>query len=856
MANEHSYRLPRAVEPERYELTITPQLGAGSFSGEERVHVRVHEPVAEIVLNAVELDIHTAELVAGDGSVLGGRVELDEDQERAVIALEGTAGAGPHTLHLTFSGTLNDKLRGFYRSTFTDERGDTHLIAVTQFEATDARRAFPCWDEPDRKASFATTLIVDEELTAISNAEVVEVTVLGNGKKQVEFAETMRMSTYLVAFVVGPLALTDPVDVDGVPLRVACVPGKQHLAGFALEVAAHSLRFFSRYFDIPYPSGKLDLVALPDFAMGAMENLGAVTFRETLLLVDPELASRVELERVADVVAHEIAHMWFGDLVTMKWWNGIWLNEAFATFMELLCVDDFRPEWERWVTFGLSRASAMVIDGLAATRPIEFPVHRPEDAEGMFDVLTYQKGAAVVRMLERYVGGEAFRLGIARYIATHSYTNTETTDLWDAVEAATGEPARSIMDSWIFQGGYPLVSVEAGTDGTQLRLRQRRFRYLGGDGDEDGPRWQVPVLLRASVGQEVVHHQLLLGEDDATVDLEGKPEWVVANEGGWGFYRVRYADDLLGRLTAGIGQLDALERFNLVSDTWASVVAGLTPVVGFLELARLLGEETDPNVWAAVLGALGYLDRAVGDEARPRLQAFVRELVTPVFEQVGWSSRPGESEMTRTLRSTLLQGLGVLGADPDVRSRAKELHDTYVRDPAAVDSDVAAAVVAVVAAAGDDADYTAFLERFRSAGTPQEEVRYLYSLAAFEDEDLARRTFDLALGEVRTQNAPFLVSLLLSNRVGGPLAWRLLKEHWDGLIDRFPDALHDRMLEGVTSLSTPELASDVHDFLDAHPLASKQKTVEQILERLDVAVAFRQREAGGLADAFEEARRN
>jgi len=292
------------------------------------------------------------------------------------------------------------------------------VAGSTQFEATHARRAFPCWDEPAFKATFGVTLVVPEGQLAISNAaEIAREPLDGgphNGKVRFSFARTMVMSTYLVAFVVGPLETTDPVDVDGTPLRVAYVPGKRHLADFALEAGAHSLRFFTDYFGIPYPSDKLDLIALPDFAFGAMENLGCVTFRETALLVDPETASRLEHERVADVVAHEIAHMWFGDLVTMKWWNGIWLNEAFATFMELLAVDDFKPDWERWVSFSTGRAAAMNTDGMQATRPVEFPVAAPEEAEGMFDVLTYQKGASVVRMLEQYLGAETFREGIRR----------------------------------------------------------------------------------------------------------------------------------------------------------------------------------------------------------------------------------------------------------------------------------------------------------------------------------------------------------------------------------------------------------------------------------------------------------
>ncbi|HEV2370101.1 MAG TPA: M1 family metallopeptidase, partial [Acidimicrobiales bacterium] len=387
------YRLPRTVVPVRYDLTLTPDLVDARFAGEARIQVQVTETVTEVVLNAVELDLLSASLVNEAGDIVDGTVSYDEAEERATIALDAPAEAGRWELDVTFTGILNDKLHGFYRSTFRDADGAEQVIATTQFEATDARRAFPCWDEPDFKAAFAITLIVDRDLTAISNGAVVEDKDLGNGKRQVTFAETMPMSTYVVAFVVGPFELTDPSVVDEVPIRIASTRGKGHLADFAVEAAGHALHFLADYFSIPYPSDKLDHIAIPDFAFGAMENLGCVTYRETALLVDRALASRLELIRVAEVVSHETAHMWFGDLVTMKWWNGIWLNEAFATFMELLAVDAFRPEWDIWTSAGIGRAGALSTDGLLSTRAVEFPVGRPEEAEAMFDVLTYQKGA-------------------------------------------------------------------------------------------------------------------------------------------------------------------------------------------------------------------------------------------------------------------------------------------------------------------------------------------------------------------------------------------------------------------------------------------------------------------------------
>ena len=400
------YRLPTTVVPSRYDLRLEPDLDNATFSGEETVTVEVREPVTEIVLNAAELRIESAAMEDASGAVVEGSVALDEPAERARILFPAPIAPGPWRLRLRFTGILNDRLHGFYRSSYKDAAGVAHTIAATQFEATDARRAFPCWDEPAAKAVFGVTLVVPEGLAAISNTAVVSESPAGPGRRAVTFADSIRMSTYLVAFVVGELEATPPVMVGKTPLRIWCVPGKTHLARVAQQIGAFSLEFFEQYYGLPYPGDKLDLLAIPDFAAGAMENLGAVTFRETALLVDEAAASHTEIERVADVVAHEVAHMWFGDLVTMLWWNGIWLNEAFATFMELLAVDAWKPEWKRWVTFGVSRAAAMGVDGLVNTRPIEFEVKAPKDCEAMFDLLTYEKGASVLRMLEQHIGPE------------------------------------------------------------------------------------------------------------------------------------------------------------------------------------------------------------------------------------------------------------------------------------------------------------------------------------------------------------------------------------------------------------------------------------------------------------------
>src|SRR5688572_26616820 len=541
-------------------------------------------------MNAVELDVVDAVIEDGRGRSIRGAAVVDEASERCRLSFPETVTAGPWRLRLVFRGTLNDKLRGFYRSVYKDPSGVSRTMAATQFEATDARRAFPCWDEPAFKAVVSVTLVVDPALTVVSNT-TVKSEKTEKGRKVVAFADTIKMSTYLVAFVVGDLEATDVVHVGRTPMRVWCVPGKKRLAAFGQEIGAASLKFFEEYYGVPYPGDKLDLLAIPDFAAGAMENLGAITFRETALLVDENAASHAELERVADVVAHEVAHMWFGDLVTMTWWNGIWLNEAFATFMEMLAVDAWKSEWERWATFGVSRAAAMGVDGLLSSRPIEFPVREPRECEAMFDLLTYEKGASVLRMLEQYLGAAVFRDGVRRYLREHQYANAETTDLWKALGAASGQPIPEVMDGWIFRAGYPLVTVEA--DGAGVKLSQRRFLYLGAEAGEgaEGEPWRIPIALRAAVKGGWVDKRLLLDGPEARVALPAAPEWAIANTGGHGFYRVTFAPAMLRKLARSIARVAPIERFNVASDAFAVAQAGHMPAVDYLDLTGRFREE-------------------------------------------------------------------------------------------------------------------------------------------------------------------------------------------------------------------------------------------------------------------------
>jgi puromycin-sensitive aminopeptidase len=781
-------------------------------------------------------------------------VALDEELERLTIALPAPVEPSPVSVRIAFRGTLNDKLRGWYRSTFKDGDGHERVIATSQMQATDCRRAFPCWDEPELKAVFGVTMRVPEGLLAISNGPEVSRSEGGTGRVTITFADTMPMSTYLVALIVGPLEAPAPVDVDGVPMRVVHVPGKDHLTRFGLEIGAFALRWFQDYYGIPYPSDKVDLVALPDFAAGAMENLGCITFRESVLLVDSEAATQSEEQVVADVVAHELAHMWFGDLVTMRWWNGIWLNEAFATFMEVAACDAFRPDWSRWETFGLERTQAFETDSLLSTRPVEFEVVSPEDADGMFDVLTYEKGGALLRMLEQYLGEDRFREGIRQYLAKHAYGNTETSDLWDAIEGASGEPVRRIMDSWIWQKGYPLVSAGRSGDGASLVLRQRRFVF--GDVTEDGDlgpgRWAIPVQVREIAGGAARESKVLLDGDELRLPLLDPDAVVVVNAGGHGFYRVAYDDTLRTRLTeVAQRELSTIERYGLVDDTWAAVVAGATSAPAFCELARGFRDEPDLAVWRTLVAGLGWCDRLLDGEPRRHFQAFVRDLVGPRLDALGWAAEPGEDDLTSELRGLLIRTMAVLGDDPDAQARAVEVFQEQLTDPSALDPAVVAAVVGAVAATGGPGYYDTYVERFKSASTPQEQLRYLYALAEFPDEALMERTLGfLVSDEVKTQNAPYVLARCIANRERGDQAWRFVREHWEHATTAFPNSSIIRMVDPVKTLTDPAQEADVAGFFAEHDIPQAAKTLLQVLERQRVNVGMREREAPALANAF------
>jgi puromycin-sensitive aminopeptidase len=879
------YRLSRNVLPESYKLFIKPNLKKGTYEGTVTIKVNVLEATNAIALNAITFDdpkeCKEANLVVGKTTIVNNQgtaftcaVEAEPEAERIHLKVNGAIGAGVWTVKLAFKGKLNDHMKGFYRSTYKDADGVEHVVATTQFESTDARRAFPCFDEPDMKATFQVTMEVAENLTAISNTKIVSETLVpnsrmcieendgnnffsgeitGSGRKVVEFAPTMKMSSYILAFVVGNLVRTKPVIVDGVEISAYCVPGKEKLTNFGMRMAQFSLRYYRKYFGVAYPGDKLDIAAIPDFAAGAMENMGLATFREAAMLVDEATAPQSALNYVAEVVAHEIAHMWFGNLVTMRWWNGLWLNEAFATFMSYKASDAWMKKWKVWDKFGLSRAAAFRTDGLKTTRSIEFPVVSPEDAMGMFDVLTYEKGCSVMRMLEMFMGEESFRKGIALYMKNHAYGNTEGADLWAALSTSSGMDVNKIMHGWIWTPGFPVVSVSQNSG--SITLKQSQFKYLA-EGINAEQLWQVPVLLRAKTAEGVVEVKHLLTSAEETVYLGEGLEWVVANAGGHGFYRVNYSDDLAEKLTVNAQKtLSVIERANLLGDEWAGVQAGLGTALEFVKLVKLFGEENDPNVWAFITGPLATLRRLLPTDKRAKYEEMVRELIGPALTRLGFEPVDGESTQIAELRADLLATLALTGNDSELHGKARTLFDNWKSDKNSVDGDMISSAVRIVAATGDETHYNEFHALFKASDNPEDQARFRGALVGFRNADLVERTLKLCLDrkEIRPQDAPGLLGGAIGNEVSSQRAWEFVKANWDQLQKLLQDPGMVRIFASITSLNTAEMETDVQAFYAEHPIKGAGKMPVQYLEMQRINRLLRDRETAALTAEFAQA---
>jgi len=843
MKNIVGFRLPADVRPVRHDLSLTPDLETFTFRGEEDIELLVVNPTTKLVLNAAELQVLSAVLLMGDGrSLVPDDIELDADAETVTFLFNREIQAGSATLRINFQGILNDQLRGFYRSQYQDLHGQTKFMATTQFEATDARRAFPCWDEPNIKASYRVTLVVPSNLTAISNMPVESEIDLRDGVKAVSFIESPRMSSYLLAFIVGDLASVEKTAANGTLVRVWATRGRESQGEHALDNAVRLLSYFNDYFGIPYPLPKLDHIAIPDFAAGAMENWGAITYRETALLYDPNNSAANTRQRILEVVSHEMAHMWFGDLVTMEWWNDLWLNESFASWMGDKAVDHLYPEWHMWTQFVSQDTNAgLSLDGLRNSHPIEADVQDPAEIRELFDAISYSKGGATLRMLEEFLGEETFRAGLQSYIARHQYGNAETKDLWAALEEASGLPVTKVMDTWVKQTGYPLLHVDLNREDVEVKVRivQRRFLYdhLLGEEPDDPTLWQVPVsLMTRSDGSK---KSSLIGEREGAMAVTtGSPgDWIKINPGQTGFYRVNYSQTDWESLRAAVSSLElpTTDRLGLQNDAYALTRAGFIDATSFVLLAKEYRNEIDASVWGDLSANLRGLEMLiVGQPYLSSLHSFGRELFSQIVGKVGWDARPGEGHLDSLLRAIVLGQMGNY-EDPETLREARARFDRYLDDPSAVHPDLRGVVFGLTAQRGGRDVYDSFWDLEKQADLHEEKIRLLGALTRFQDQALLRETLERSLsGEVRNQDTPLIVVSTAGNRYGRDIAWQFLTDNWKEFDRRYGQGGFAimRLVSIAGSFTTLERAEEVEEFFQVNPAPSAQRTVQQALERI------------------------
>jgi puromycin-sensitive aminopeptidase len=821
------------------------------------IRLEMEEPCASIELHAADLRVARPQVVAS-GRTLRGRLETHPERETIEVHLPERLPAGEATLRLTYSGRLRDDLRGLYSA-----RSGSRSYAFTQLEATDARRFFPCFDEPSFKARFRVSVTTAAGHTVLANSPAQRVERRSAAIKTVHFAATPPLSSYLLALAVGELEGSRTVRCGRTPIRVWHVPGKGRLTRFALEAARECLARLEAYFDLPYPYDKLDLVAVPDFEAGAMENAGAVFFRETLLLVDPGTVTQYERKRVAEVICHELAHMWYGDLVTMAWSNDLWLNEAFATWMAFHVVDDWKPEWKLWNDFQHHRAAALDLDALENTHPIYTEVRNPAEATENFDLITYEKGASVVRMLERFLGARAFRAGVRRYIRRHLESNAEAADLWKALTQASGREVAPLVRAWIEQAGFPLLAVRRRKSRGTTRLMVRQERFLGAPPRRrqraealrrQTARWPVPVVARVGVprGNRTRLVRALLEKTRMGIDLgAGEPRFVYANADEGGFFRPLHEGDELRSLARGLPSLAPVERMGLVSHQWAALRAGRAGVESLLELAGSFAEEEDADVLLTLRAPFAFLDQQVAPEAggstRALLHAWLADRFGPALRTLGFDARRGESDATRLRRAALFSLLGEVAEWAPVLEAASERFDAYLKNRRRVDPNLADALVTLATRRGDVHRFRALLDAMHGAATPQERRRFLLGLAEFRAAGLVDRSLALTLTPtVSTQDVALLLARLLSNPAAAERSWAFLKRRWSALRRRMPPMLITRVIDATPSLKTPAYRRDVAAFFRAHPVATGERAVRQALERFDRNTELRRRAAPGL----------
>ncbi|KAL3855249.1 hypothetical protein ACJMK2_014465 [Sinanodonta woodiana] len=771
---------------------------------------------------------------------------------------------GEGTLHIEFTGELNDKMRGFYRNKYTGPDGEERYGAVTQFEATDARRAFPCYDEPAVKATFDVTLVVPKNRVALSNMPVKSESTdeTNENWKVVKYERSPIMSTYLLAFIVGEYDYVEARDADGVLIRVYTPVGKKEQGQFALDVSVKTLPFYKNYFQIAYPLPKIDLVAIADFSSGAMENWGLVTYRETALLVDPEISSAKCKQWVAMVVGHELAHQWFGNLVTMEWWTHLWLNEGFASWIEYLCVDYCFPEYDIWTQFvNQTLGSALELDALHNSHPIEVPVCHPSEIDEIFDAISYSKGAAVIGMLHNYIGDADFRKGMNHYLNKFKYCNAYTEDLWDALESASGKPVRAVMTTWTKQMGFPVIKVTESQENNKriLMISQEKFCANGKIPEGDKSHWIVPISICTSQNPDQPVQTILLESKSTKVTLNDvQPgDWVKLNYRSVGVYRVQYTSEMLQALIPAVKDksLPPRDRLGLLSDLFALARAGLLSSVDVLKMAEAFVNEDNFTVWSDLALNLALIATMLQyTDSYETYKVFGKALFGPIAAKVGWDALKGEGHLTAMLRDLVLTRMGRYGDEATV-AEARKRFQAHCDGTMTLHADLRSPVYGTVLANGDEDTFNKMLKLYDEANMQEERVRISRLLGAVKDEKLIKRVLEFAMSDkVRSQDTVFVIAGVTGSVKGRDMAWQFVKDQWKELFRRYETGfLLPRLIKSVTEhFVTEEKAKDIESFFESNPAPVAERTIQQSIENIRLNASWMAREAEAVGKFLKE----
>ncbi|MBD3243908.1 MAG: hypothetical protein GF331_25170 [Chitinivibrionales bacterium] len=826
-----SHRLSGEVVPHVYTLHFALDFGTFRFTGTQTTELEVRDPTTEIRLHCEDLDVTRVELLRNGAAV--GCSDACRDGELRIVT-DIPLAPGTYELRCVFAGALGDDLSGFYRSRYVDAEGRDVYLATTQFEAPYARKAFPCFDEPHFKATFDISLDIPASMTGVSNMPAVSESVNG-ARKTITFARTPRMSTYLLYMGAGHFDYIETTR-GARAIRVYGVNGQSPKGRFACEFAADTLEYFERYSGIEYPLPKLDLLAIPDFAAGAMENWGAITFREVLLYADDQTTSLPIRKRIAEVMAHELWHQWSGNLVTMEWWDDLWLNEAFATYIAFKAVDHFFPEWHIWDDFvEADTGRAFAMDMLASTHPIAVTVRTPNEVEEIFDHISYGKGASVLRMVEHFIGEDAFRNGVSAYLQAHAYGNAQASDLWDALERQSSQPVREMLSAWITKPGFPLL--KASVDEARLHVSQQRFA-LATDSPPDGP-WPVPLTWVDSRGT----HTALFDGEQAT--YEAPHDVFKLNEGQSGFYRVLYSAELYARIAEAIRDqaFDQLGRWGLVSDLWACVLTGHARLADLLTLLDNYERESAVFVLRAIESICGELTRHL--RLPERGQLLYERFQAPfagAHAALGMQATPDEPVHDRELRPLALTYL-IHAADVRAMARARDMADAYLGGES-IDPDMRKACLLALTRDGDRGEFNRLRQAYESATAIEEKLAFLAAMGELADEELYREYLEYALTDaVRRQDLRTVFAVAATNPSAPSVFGDWAREHWRELHQlRESHFVYMGLLQTLIA-STPdrEALEDVKRFLDSHS-EGFEKTRMNATEKAEMVLLFRERE--------------